>query len=253
MMKAYRVADAHEAQKAYPCATESPLHFWSDGLPLSRSWFADNLGQYIEALHLEGDNGQVVGHIYWAPSERALVPYQIEDRVAVVYCEWMQRQARGQGYMRLLFETFTESLRDQDYKGILVCATNIEDYMHYRHFATRGFRDLGAGGLLFLPLSQETIRVEPLSAHVPVEGIAPVEVLIIGSKSCPVGASAVLAIRKVAKEFGDQVKVKELPAGTGVLAQYGVADRILVNGKTMFFGPVSEAEVRTAIGRELAS
>lgn len=251
-MHAYRVTEADGSQKAFPCATESPLPFWSDGLPLSRTWFADNLGQYIQALHLEDDNGQVIGHIYWAPSETALVPYQIEDRVAVVYCEWVQHQHRGRGGMRLLFETFTAGLRDKGYKGILVGGTDIQDYMHYRHFAARGFKEIGASGLMYLPLCQETVRVEPLPSRVAREGIAPVEILIIGSLSCPVGASAVLAVRKVAKELDNKVQVHEVPAGREALSRYGTADGIFINGKAKFFGPVKEEQVRALICEELA-
>jgi hypothetical protein len=55
----------------------------------------------------------------------------------------------------------------------------------------------------------------------------------------------------VAKEFGDQLIVKEVPAGTEALARYGVADGIFINGKIKFFGPVREEQVRKAIREEI--
>ena len=73
----------------------------------------------------------------------------------------------------------------------------------------------------------------------------------IGSRFCPVGASAVLAIRRVASEFGDQVIVKEVPASMETLSRYGVADGIFINGQLKFFGPVGENQVREAIQKEL--
>ncbi|HET7091384.1 MAG TPA: GNAT family N-acetyltransferase [Anaerolineae bacterium] len=225
-------------------------------MPLSRTWFADNLGQHVEGFHLEDDAGQVIGHIYWAPSDKALVPYRIEDRVAFIYCEWVQRQHRGRGGLRMLFDAFVDFLRADGYKGILVDGTDYEDCMHQRHFARRGFRvirDTGAGRLMYLPLSQESVQVEPLSSRITREGTAPVEVRIIGSRFCPVGASAVLALRKAASEFGDRVTVKEMPAGADALDRYGVADGIFINGQVRFFGPVTEEQVRQAIREAIAS
>lgn len=104
---------------------------------------------------------------------------------------------------------------------------------------------------MYLPLTQTSVEVEPLSPNIPVEGRAPVEVLVIGSLSCPVGAAAVLYLRKVAAEFGDRVRLKEIPAGPEALARYGVADGIFINGQQKFFGPVTEEQVRAAIEEAL--
>ena len=58
----------------------------------------------------------MIGHIYWAPSERALVPYKIEPGVAWLYCEWIQRPYQERGYMRKLFSVFIEHLKGEGYK-----------------------------------------------------------------------------------------------------------------------------------------
>jgi len=248
-MRVFALTDPREAAGAYPCATESPRPFWADGLELSRNWFAENLGKHVEGFHLEED-GQVIGHIYWAPSERALVPYKTEPGAAWLYCEWVQRPHQGKGHMRQLFSAFVEHLKQQGYKGVLVGATDYEGYMHPSHFEKRGFRVIreGDGGkLMYLPLAQDTVEVEPLTPNIPVEGKAPVEVLIIGSLFCPVGAATVLYLRKAAAEFGDQVALKEVPAGPEALSRYGVADGIFINGKPVFFAPATEEQVRAAI------
>lgn len=257
-MKTRRIQTSRDIQQAYPCATESPTPFWADGLPLCKEWFTENLGKYVEGFHLEDKDGNVIGHIYWAPSGRALVPYEIEDGVAYIYCDWVQRSQRGKGGMHLLFEGFVEFLRSQGYKGILVDGTEFEGYMHYQHFLKRGFqviRESNGSKLLYYPLSQASVAVRPIPAHLPEaqpENAAEVEVLVIGSRFCPVGASAVLAIRRVAVEFGERVRVEEIPASREVIARYGVADGIFINGKTKFFGPVQENQVRKAIEEELA-
>jgi hypothetical protein len=256
IMNVYRLSTKQEAQQAYPCAMTSPSPFWYDGLPLSRAWFAANLGRHVEGLHLQDDAEQVIGHLYWAPSGQVLMPYRLEYRVAYIYCEWIQRQCRGQGGMRLLFETLVDLLWTGRYKGLLVHGTESEDHMHYHHFAKRGFqviREVDDGKLMYLPLSQWTVWVEPLSPRVAREGAAPVEVLVIGSLSCPVGASAVLAVRKVAAELGGRMTVKEIPAGADALARYRVANGIFVNGKARFSGPVTERQVRRVIQKEMAA
>jgi len=47
--------------------------------------------------------------------------------------------------------------------------------------------------------------------------------------------------------------MREMPAGTDALARFGVADGILVNGKIKFVGPVTEDQVRAAIGDEIGA
>lgn len=251
-MRIVRLCASEEAAKAYPCTTESPRPFWAEGLELSRKWFAENLGNYVEGFHLE-EGGKVIGHIYWAPSERALVPYKTEPGVAWLYCEWIQHSYRGRGYMRALFSAFLEQLKGEGYKGVLVGTTNYEGYMHHSHFTKRGFQPVQGRneGLLFLPLGQASVWVESVEAKVTREGIAPVEVLVIGSFFCPVGAATVLYLRRVASEFGDLVALREVPAGSEALARYGVAEGIFINGKPRFFGPVSEAQVRNVLEDEL--
>lgn len=55
------------------------------------------------------------------------------------------------------------------------------------------------------------------------------EVLIVGSLFCPVGAATVLCLRRAAAEFGDRVVIKEVPTGPEALPRYGVADGIFIN------------------------
>ena len=139
------------------------------------------------------------------------------------------------------------------FKGILVDATTIEGYMHQRHFLKRGFKTLmgiGDGRLLYYPISQESVWVEPLKPLVTREGTAPVDILVIGSHFCPVAASAVLSLRKVAAELDGLVQLREVDADRSIIEHYGVADGIYINGKPAFFGPVNEATVRETIRKE---
>jgi len=78
-----------DLEVTYCCMSELPPgHSWTEALPGSREWFKTNLDQHVEGYHLL-DNHKVVGHIYHGMSEKALVPFEIEPRVACIYCTEM--------------------------------------------------------------------------------------------------------------------------------------------------------------------
>ncbi|RME84208.1 MAG: GNAT family N-acetyltransferase [Caldilineae bacterium] len=250
-MRVQRLAPGRSLQATYPCATESPPPFWADGLSLSRAWFAHELGRSVEGFHLLNERDEVIGHIYWAPSEHALVPYRMEAGIAYEYCEWIQREWQGQGGMQRLFEAFVRYLRREGYKGILVDGTDYEGYMHYSHFLKRGFRILreqNGGHLLYYPLSQDEVRVEPIPAKLP--ETCRTGICIFGSQFCPVGASAVLYVRRAVQDLGGRVPLTETPATRDTVERYGIADGIYLKGKPAFFGPVTEQQVRRQIEEE---
>ncbi len=253
-MQIRQVQSSEDISKAYPCTTETPIPFWADGLPLCREWLKENLGKHIEGFHLEDDEGKVIGHIYWSPSTQALTPYDIEEGVAFVYCDWVQKQYRGLGGAHLLYQGFIDYLRKNAYKGMLVNGTDYEGYMYYQHFLKRGFKVIGERNgekQMYFLLRQETIVVKPFTPNLPGIRGDGVEVLIICSRSCPVGASAVLALHKVAQEHGAKVAIREVPGSKKAIEEYGVAGGIFINGKVKFFGPVTESQVRKAIEEEL--
>ncbi len=254
-MKVRRIQSAAEAQSAYPCATESPRPFWAAGLSLSRQWFADQLGRAVEGFHLLDNAGAVIGHLYWAPGQQSLAPYRFQGKVAYEYCEWVQREFQGQGGMRMLFDAFLEHLHSEGYQALLVDGTQIEGYMHADHFRKRGFRPMGEAdeaGLLVLPLTSDAIHVEPLETRLPPPR-APVDILVIGSLFCPVGAYTVRALRKLAQQLPPRVRLQEIPASREAIEQYGVADGIFINGQPRFFGPVTESQIRQTLEKELGS
>ena len=111
-MKVHRLGKREDAANTYPCL-EKLATLWTDGLPLARAWFADTVGKYDEGFHLENDGGHMIGHIYWSTSDRALVPSRIEERIAFLYCEWIQRQHQGRGYLQIPFAAFVDFLRGE--------------------------------------------------------------------------------------------------------------------------------------------
>jgi GNAT superfamily N-acetyltransferase len=247
-----RIVGEADAQEAFCCMSEAPTP-WPDALRVCRVWASQNWGQHIEGYHLQDVSGAAIGQLYYAPSERALIPYQVEPDVAVMYCEWVQRRYQNQGLGRHLFNAFEADMRAQGCKGILVEGTDQEQQMHYRHYLVRGFEivhDAGPRKLLYLPLHQAQVQVRPFEPRIQPRRGAPVEILILTGYLCPFEASTQMLLLEVAREFGERVVVRQEPLSTESLARYGVAEGIFINGRPKLSGGVSEAAIRQAIIEE---
>jgi hypothetical protein len=247
-----RLRDAEDAQKAYCCMTEVPTP-WPGSLCLCRDWVAQHLGQYVEGYHLQLASGEVVGHLYYAPSERALFPYEVEPGVGVLYCEWVQQRYQGWGLGKRLFGAFLDDMQGSDTKGILAECTDVEGQMHFQHYLARGFEIAHQAGhrkLLYLPLTQPQVSIRPLDVRIRPRRGTPVEILIISGYMCPYEASTELLLREVAREFGGQVALREVPLTPETLREHGVAKGIFINGRQKLTGGETEEQVRQAILEE---
>jgi hypothetical protein len=118
-----------DTNSTYCCASELRSE-WTEPLPESREWFRANLGKRMEGYHLL-DGEKVVGHIYYAASENALIPYEIEPNVACVYCTEMLREYMHKGYGKMLFDYAKGELEKQGFKGVMVHASDFKEWMHY--------------------------------------------------------------------------------------------------------------------------
>ncbi|NQU11229.1 GNAT family N-acetyltransferase [bacterium] len=244
---------AADAQRAYCCLTDVPTP-WPEALGMCRNWITENLGRRVEGYHLELPGGMVIGHLYYAVSEQALVPYAIEPGVAVLYCEWVQREHQQHGLGRLLFDRFVADLRAQGCKGILVEATDLEGRMHCRHYLARGFEVVQESGhqkLLYLALHQDRVAVRPLESPVQPRSGRPVEILILNGCPCPFEMSTHLLVREVAGEFGDQVVVRQEWVTPAAAPNRTAATGIFINGRRKLGGAATEDAVRQAIREEL--
>lgn len=242
-----------DAQKSYCCMTEVPSP-WPEALCVCRNWIAQNLGDKIQGYHLEQQDRQVVGHLYYALSEHALFPYQVEPQVGILYCEWVQRKYQRQGLGRRLFEAFVGDMRAQNIKGLLVEASDLEGQMHYKHYSSRGFSPIYESGhrkLLYLPLSQPEVSAQPLNPSLQPRQGAPVEIVLLNGYLCPFEVSTHLLMRQVAQEFGSQVLLREVTLTRESLQEYGAAYGVFINGRQKLFGGESEAAIRQAIQEEL--
>lgn len=248
-----RVESAAEARQAFCCMAEVPTP-WPAALNVCRAWVSENLGRYVEGYHVCDAGGAAIGQLYYAASERALIPYEVEPGVAVLYCEWIQRRYQGQGLGRQLFAAFEADMRAQRRKGILVEATTREDQMHYRHYLARGFtvvHEAGDRRLLYLPLNQPAVSFRPLVPSLQRRHGAPVEILILAGYLCPFETATQLLLLEVAREFGERVVIRQEPLTPETLQRYGVAYGIFINGSPKLSGVTTEEAIRQAILEEL--
>lgn len=252
-LKIRRLERPQDAELAYCCMTEVPTP-WPASLCTCRDWMSQNLGRFVEGYHLQLDSGEVIGHIYYAPSERALIPYEVEANVTVMYCEWIQVRHQKQGYGHHLFNAFLEDMRRGGSKGILVEGTDLEGQMHVDHFLSRDFQVIYESGhqkLLFRPLSQAEITVVPLQRKIRPRSGLPVEILILNGYMCPFEASTLSHLREVIQEFGNRVQVRQLSLTPESLKAYGAAKGVFINGRQKLAGAETEEAIRQAILEEI--
>lgn len=242
-----------DTELAYCCMTEVPTP-WLQALCTCRDWMSQNLGRHVEGYHLQLTGGQVIGHLYYALSEQALIPYKVEANVSIMYCEWVQRRYQKQGLGRHLFDTFLGDMERNGVKGILVEGTDLEGQMHVDHYFSRGFeviQETGHQKLLYRPISQAEITVDRLQPQVHPQAGLPVEIMILSGYMCPYETATLLLLREVAQEFGDQVIIHQLSLTPASLQTYGVATGIFINGRQKLAGAETEGAIRQAILEEI--
>lgn len=247
-----RLKKTEDAQQAYCCMTEVPTP-WPRALCACRDWMSENLGRYVEGYHLLKESS-VVGHLYYAPADRALIPYEVESKVGVMYCEWVQQRYQKQGFGHLIFEAFLEDMEKWGAKGILVEGTDIEGQMHVDHYLPRGFKvvlESGHRKLLYLPITQSQIKVEALLPRLRPRSGAPVDILVLSGYLCPYEVATLLLLPGVAQEFGEQVVLRQVPLTPESLHEYGAARGIFVNGQPRLAGAETEEAIRRVIIEEI--
>jgi hypothetical protein len=241
-----------DLDKTYCCISEVPDSYgWAKSLPESREWFKANLGKSVEGYHLL-DGDRVVGLIYYANSEKALVSYEVEPNVACIYCTELLSPYLHKGYGKLMFDYMKDDLKKQGVKGIIVTASDFKEWMHYELFLKQGFKTIKEHApfiTMYFPLNKENISVKVLNVNYQ-PSKDKVEVTLFNNFFCPVGAHMYHLIKNVAQSFGDKVKIVEIKATRKTMLKYGTAEP-LFNGKIKLFGPAKEEDVKKAIQEEI--
>jgi len=255
-MKFYN-ADPESLARAYPCAREAWGIFGPGDVERSCSWLRQNLGQHIEVMLAEDDEGEIAGATYWSWSERSLSGLVVEPGVAHIKCVWVWSMRQKQGVWKGMLGALANDLGARGAKGILVAATEFAGYMHRSHFEKAGFRLLGelpgeGSVILFYPLSQESVRFSPRQMRLPCADKGMVLIHIFDNFLCPLSPAIFGRVERIGREFGERVKTVHLPASLDSLEKYGVAGGFYINGKEKIMGPASDQEIRRAIEEELS-
>ncbi|MFX0205452.1 MAG: GNAT family N-acetyltransferase [Candidatus Hodarchaeota archaeon] len=250
-MKVRKVA-LDDLDSTYCCVNEaSPNALWTEGLSEAREWFKVHLNKYVEGYHLF-DGDKVIGFIYYSTSERALVPYEIEPRVACIYCTEILRDYRYKRNGKLMFDYAKTDLFKYGFKGIMVPATDFKEWMYYELFLKQRFQVIKEHApykVMYFPLLQQNIDINPLELnYTPSEDR--VEVTLFKHFFCPAGVYMYNLIKNVANRFEDKVKLVEIEATVDTVRKYGTTDP-LINGKIKILGPTTEEEVIRSIQEEI--
>jgi len=248
-MQVKKVSSA-DMKATYCCIPESSSP-WAEHLSESREWFKTNLGKHVEGYHLL-DGEKVVGLIYYATSENAFIPYEVEPKVACVYCTEILREHLHKGYGKMMFDYAKDDLKKQGFKGIMVTATDFKEWMHYELFLKQGFKIIKEHApykVMYFPLNQQNINIKVLNLNY-TPSKDKVEVTLFKNFFCPVGVYMFYLIKRTAEGFGDKVKIVEIEATPETVRKYGTAEP-LFNGKIKLFGPASEENVKKAIQEEI--
>lgn len=157
-----------DLESTYCCVNEVPPNVaWTEALPESREWFKVNLGKHVEGYHLM-DGDKVVGHIYYGTSEKALVPYEIEPKVACIYCTEILRDHMHKGYGKIMFDYMKKDLKEKGFKGIMIPATYFKEWMHYKLFLKQGFQVIKEHApykVMYFPLTKKRITAKVLDLN----------------------------------------------------------------------------------------
>ena len=248
-----KLSGPNDVKKAYCCMAEVPTPY-TEALCQCQNWLVQNIGKHIEGYHIELDNREVVGHLYYASSEMALFPYSLEPNVCVLYCEWVQRRFQNQGLGKRLFDNFVDDQIRTGSKGIVVETNDQSGQMHSQIYLRRGFKVLHEKGdveLLYLPLTQAEIEYHSHSPKQPPRHQIPIEIVIINGFMCPAEIATQLLLLGVAQEFKKQVKLRQVWLSPEILHKYGSIRGILINGKQKLGSGETEESIRAAILDEI--
>ena len=181
-----------------------------------------------------------------------MIPCRIDPKVAYIYCTEMLHDYMHKGYGKMMFDYMKDDLKKQGYKGIIVDATSIKEFMYYEYFTKQGFRVIKEHDpfkLMYFPLLKQTVEAEPLKPNYK-PSRDKVEVTLFNNFFCPVGAYMYQLFKKVAQGFGGKVKIVEIEATPETMQKYGTTE-LLINGKIKIFGPASESDVQREIQEEI--
>lgn len=258
-----KVIDLSEEHKDLFCLC---LEDWSDDAneagPKRRQW-VDQCQQYgLRAKLAVDDNGVVGGMIQYLPIERSFVD---GSGLYMIHCIWVHgnKQGRGnfqkRGMGKALLAAAEEDARQRGAKGVAAWGVLLPFWMKASWFKKHGYHKADRQGisvLLWKSFTDDATpprwfpkRTEQLDR---VPGKVTVTALVNGW--CLAQNLVYERAKRAAMEFGDKVVFQEIDTSSrSVIAEWGMSDEVLVNGKSIQKGPPPSYEkIRKIIRKRVA-
>ena len=217
---------------------------WDAGVKMKEAWYNSLREKGLRVKLVKDEDGAVAGLIQYGPAENCFV-----DRKGFyfVYCIWVKggkrkesRQGRGMG--SALLAAAEADVRTSGGSGLAVWGLRLPMWMKASWFRKKGYKPVDRLGIAVLLWKPFTDRAEeprwdrPVKLPEPVPGKATVDAFVSGW--CPVGNTHIAYAHRAAEEIGDGVVYREHNTrDPEVLAEWGIADGLYLNGKQIAKGP----------------
>jgi N-acetylglutamate synthase-like GNAT family acetyltransferase len=257
-----RIVDLAEDKKDLFCLC---LEDWSEEAKEAgskrREWFDRNEKFGIRAKLALDDNGIEGGMIQYGPIEQSFVD---GSDLYFIYCIWVHGHKQGRGDFRkrgmgqALLRAAEEDARALGAKGIAAWGILLPFWMKASWFKKHGYRKAdrqGMSELVWKPFAADARppcwfpKVDREPERVP----GKVNVTAFSSGWCMAQNLVYERAKRAADEFGDAVAFTEIDTSErAAVAEWGVSDGVLVNGKNLQNGrPPSYEKIRKAIAKQV--
>jgi len=211
-----------------------------------RTWFERESQRGLRAKLALDDSGTIGGMIQYLPIEHSFVDGQ---GLYFIPCIWVHGYDKGRGNFQkrgmgaALLEAAERDVRDLGAKGIAAWGVWLPFWMKSSWFKKHGFRKADRQGisvLMWKPFAEEVRppRWYPKSRKKPEAIAGKVTVTAFASGWCMAQNLVCERAKRAAEALGDDVVYREIDTSDrSVVAEWGLSDAVLVDGKSVQSGP----------------
>jgi GNAT superfamily N-acetyltransferase len=258
-----RIVDLDETKKPLFCQC---LEDWSDDVKEAGDrrcrWVDRFTPRGLRAKLALDDAGTAGGMIQYLPIEESTVD---GAGLSFITCVWVHGHEQGRGNFqgrgmgRALLAAAEEDARARGAKGMAAWGLWLPFWMRASFFRKHGYRTVGRDGiasLLFKPFAADAQPPRFFRPTAKPLDLAPgrVSVTCFVNGWCTAGLVTAERARRVAGEFGEKVAFREVDTSEhAVVAEWGLADALFVDGKRVMTGPpISPERLRRIVGKRVA-
>jgi len=232
-----------------PCISEPETFQFKKGAPFRIDWIKKNFKRGYGAKLLY-DRRRPVGFIDYLPIEYTPDPVEGKD-IFFLNCIYVQRAYWRKGYGRMLILAMEDEAKKKK-KGVgLLAWDHPHWFMPASYFLNLGYEEATRRGkevLLWKRLTQikPPYFIEGNYKHQLIPGKLLVEAFFSGR--CPHNSVIIERVKKVCKEFDDEVEFREISTEDFQVAKkLGISFGNFFNGKRKLWGVPTEQEIRREV------